>query len=215
MSSDTLLQSQKLQFSYDGERSWSFPDILLSSGQKKIILGPSGCGKSTLMHLLAGLLTPQKGRVLLCGENLYALSSGARDKWRGTHIGIVFQKPQFIDSLTIRQNIELASRLGSRKPSAINEYLLDLLGLRLILNNRINQLSEGEKQRVSIARALQHGPALLMADEPTSALDDDHCARVLDLLVHAADSMGTALLIVTHDHRVKARIDDSLILSSS
>jgi putative ABC transport system ATP-binding protein len=151
--------------------------------------------------------------VILDGVVLSALQGHRLDLFRGQHIGIVFQKPHLIAALTVKQNLELAQFLSKKKgPSPLS--LLQDLGIASKASAAVGTLSEGEAQRVSIARALVNTPKLILADEPTSSLDDEHAQRVVTLLKSEAAKIGAALVIVTHDQRVKSEVSQVLELKS-
>jgi putative ABC transport system ATP-binding protein len=180
-------------------RSWA-----VARGQHSLILGPSGSGKSTLLHLIAGLLRPTRGRVVVAGRDLDALAQGELDAWRGRTIGIVLQRLHLIPALTVRDNLRLARSLARLPPDVkrIDALLADL-GLAARAGARPSRLSQGEAQRVAIARAVVNRPTLILADEPTSALDDANCAAVLALLCAQAETSGATLVIATHDVRLQ------------
>ncbi len=170
-----------------------------------LVLGKSGSGKTTLLNLLAGLLQPQGGEVMLAGQNLATMKGQDLDLFRGKEIGIIFQKPHLLAALNVKENLQMAHFFGKKKGQNI-EQLLTELGLGKKANSSIMTLSEGEAQRVSIARALANSPKLILADEPTSSLDDENTEKVIQLLKTQAAKIGAALIIVTHDQRVKAHI---------
>ena len=209
-----LLQSTSLSFSYPGQPSLSFPDFSLAGGEVVLLLGKSGSGKTTFLNLLAGLLHPCQGQVILDGTVLSALQGHRLDLFRGQHIGIVFQKPHLIAALTVKQNLDLALFLSKKKGGTPTD-LLQNLGIVGKSAAAVSTLSEGEAQRVSIARALINTPKLILADEPTSSLDDDHAHRVITLLKSEAAKIGAALVIVTHDQRVKSEVSKVLELKSA
>lgn len=210
-----MIRSVGLSFSYDAGKGFHFPDITVSSDEACLILGESGCGKTTLLQLLAGLRTPQSGQVFIQDQDIHQLSGSERDVFRGRHIGLVFQTPHFLQALNIRQNIALAQKLaGQPVDYAAVDRLLDRLGIGHCASSMPPHCSQGEQQRASIARALINRPALLMADEPTSALDDRHCDEVLSLLEEHSRDASTALIIVTHDQRLKGRISKSVTLTA-
>jgi ABC-type lipoprotein export system ATPase subunit len=209
---EVMLDVKNLKFNYDGaveaNSTLSFPDFSLARGQEKLLLGASGTGKTTLLHLIAGMLTPDVGGVMLAGEDFGAMQGAARDRFRGRHIGIVFQQAHFVQSLTVLENLQLPGLLtGETVDLAEAEALLVELGLAHKVHSAVSALSMGEQQRVSIARAVVHKPGLILADEPTSALDDGNAEAVIDLLRRQAAKAGSALLIVTHDNRLKERFD--------
>jgi ABC-type lipoprotein export system ATPase subunit len=198
-----LLYTSKLKFTHPGQTTLFFPDIKLDSKEAIVILGKSGSGKTTLLNILAGLMKPQSGEVLLDGVDLSKLSSQRLDQFRGGEIGIIFQKPHLISAISVIENLELANYF-SKKSGQNLMTLLTELGIAQKANSSVLTLSEGEAQRVSIARALVNNPKLILADEPTSSLDDAHASAVVELLKSQAEKIGAALVIVTHDQRVKA-----------
>ncbi|MFN3997173.1 ABC transporter ATP-binding protein [Algoriphagus sp.] len=209
-----FLQSNSLQYAYSGQALITFPDISLDSGHALLVLGNSGSGKTTFLNLLAGLLQPKQGEVLLNGVKLSSISGQELDLFRGKNIGIVFQKPHLIAALNVRQNLELAHFFSKKKGQDINSLLLDL-GISDKANASVLTLSEGEAQRVSIARALANSPKLILADEPTSSLDDENTEKVIRLLKTQAEKIGAALIIVTHDQRVKNHIPNYIEVIAS
>ncbi len=208
-----MVATKALQFTYDKDNRFSFPDISLSEGENLLILGPSGIGKTTLLHLLGGLLRPENGSILIDETDLSLLSDKALDAFRGRHIGVVFQRPHFVSSLTVKENLLLAQYL-SKTAQNTNELLslLDHLAIKNKANQKAHRLSEGQKQRASIAMALVNNPKLLLADEPTSSLDDQNCERVIQLLKQQAETLKANLIVITHDHRLKSHFSKSIQL---
>ena len=208
LSATPAIQVTDLRFAYGRRTVVDVPHCHLARGESMAVLGPSGCGKTTFLHLLAGLLRPGAG-VQILGQQLATLSGPALDRFRGRHIGLVFQRLHLLPALTVRENVLLAQRLA-RVPVEPGRMaaLFDRLGLEGLEQHKPSMLSQGQAQRVAIARALVHGPALVMADEPTSALDDRHAEQALALLSDAAQAGGAALLVVTHDQRVRGRLND-------
>ena len=208
-----MLQTKNLEFSYDGQKWLSFPDIHCKKGERWLLIGLSGSGKTTLLHLLGGLRTAKKGEIIIADTSLKQLSSAQLDQFRGKHIGIVFQKSYFVRSLTVEENLKLAQKLAGQPISSerISE-LLNRLGVGDKLKSKTDSLSIGEQQRVAIARALINKPDIILADEPTSALDDHHCDEVIDLLETQAAKENATLLIVTHDARLKERFENQIQL---
>jgi ABC-type lipoprotein export system ATPase subunit len=205
ISCGAMLEAKNISFSYDDQNSFSFPDFTCGAGEKKLILGGSGTGKTTYLHLLTGLLRPKAGSVVLDGTDIATLKSRELDQFRGKNIGLVFQTAHFINSLTVKENLRIPLWLGGKKgyDERITE-LLERLQISHKLNSKIKNLSIGERQRVSIARALVHQPKIIFADEPTSALDDKNTENVVSLLEEQAAQEGAALVIVTHDTRLKS-----------
>jgi len=206
-----MLQTNQLQFSYTGAQTLTFPDFTCQKGEQWLLLGQSGSGKTTLLHLLGGLLSPTKGVVTVGDTALKTLSTAALDKFRGKHIGIIFQKAHFVRSLTVQENLVLAQQLaGVMVDKARIADLLNRLNVRHKLHSKTNELSQGEQQRVAIARAIVNQPAVILADEPTSALDDENCEEVIQLLEEQAAAVGATLLVVTHDGRLKERFEKQI-----
>ena len=208
-----MVKINGLTYNYSSEVQLKFPDFSLSKGEQALILGQSGCGKTTLLHLLSGLLQPNSGNVDVENENISKMSGATLDNFRGANIGIVFQTPHFIEALTVKENLTLTQTLAgkSKNVDKVKSLLADL-GVESKLNSKLNALSVGEKQRVSIARALVNSPALILADEPTSALDDENCDAVLKLVREQAKKHNSTLLIVTHDNRLKDQFDKRIEL---
>lgn len=170
-------------------------------------------GKSTLLHLLGGLLTAQSGVISIDGNDMTALQGGRLDKFRGDHIGIIFQKNHFVASLSVVENLMIAQHFGSGSEDRNRCLaLLDQLGMREKADEKISSLSEGQKQRVAIARALVNTPKVILADEPTSALDDENCLKVIKILEDQAKAADAALVIVTHDARLKDVVPNQITL---
>ncbi len=209
-----FLKANSLIFSHSGQSLITFPDINLDSRQALLILGKSGSGKTTLLNLLAGLLRPKQGEIELDGLKFSSISDQELDIFRGKNIGIVFQKPHLIAALNVRQNLELVHFFSKKKGQDINALLSDL-GISDKANASVLTLSEGEAQRVSIARALANSPKLILADEPTSSLDDENTEKVIRLLKTQAEKIGAALIIVTHDQRVKNHIPNYIEVTAS
>lgn len=209
-----MITTKNIAFSYGKETHFNFPDIATSKGESLLITGGSGKGKTTLLHLLAGLQRPKSGEIVIEDTNIATLSEKKLDHFRGKYIGLVLQQSHFVASLNVLENVVLASWLATGK-QAIEKarQLLVQLDLNDQLHKLPSQLSIGQQQRVSIARALINEPRLLLADEPTSSLDDENAFKVADMLTHLAKQYGTALVIVTHDQRLKDRFPNQISLS--
>lgn len=207
-----MIKTESLKFSYDGKKYFDFPDINLDSGENLLIIGNSGIGKTTLLHLLAGILKPESGSINISGTDISKFSDTELDKFRGDNIGIVFQKPHFISSLTINENLKLAKYLSPSKKSGDAKKILESLNIKDKYQQKPNQLSEGEKQRASIALALINSPSLILADEPTSSLDDFNCDNVIKLLKKQAKDHKAQLIVITHDARLKKHFKNNLNL---
>ncbi|MFJ6560275.1 ABC transporter ATP-binding protein [Streptomyces sp. NPDC091412] len=170
------------------------------AGTVTAVAGPSGSGKSSLLAVAATLITPDSGRVCVDGTPTGELSAAERAVLRRRGIGIVFQQPNLLPSLTAAEQLEVMARLDGRRAAAgrVRE-LLAAVGLADRAHRRPHQLSGGQRQRVNIARALMNDPSVLLVDEPTSALDHERGAAVLDLLTSLTRARGTATVLVTHD----------------
>lgn len=200
------LVTKSIQFGYRNQ-DFNFPDIQLAAGDSCALVGPSGSGKTTLLHLIAGLLTPSAGSIHINGQDIVSLSQSEKDRFRGQHMGIVLQRLHLMSALTVQQNLDLAKSLavGNRSQTTAAE-LLNALDIGDKLHSKPNELSVGQAQRVAIARAVIHQPTLILADEPTSSLDDENAARVINTLQAQAASCNAALLVITHDSRVREHI---------
>ncbi len=198
-----MIESTDLEFFYPGLH-FKFPDIRCANGQVLLVTGSSGKGKTTLLHLLGGLLPPSAGTISISGTAITSLNSSELDQFRGANIGIIFQQPHFVASLNMLQNLTLAPSLANKKiEPSVATSLLQQLGIGEQALKKPSKLSQGQLQRASIARALMNKPGLLLADEPTSSLDDHNCETVARLLAEQAAKNNAALIIVTHDQRLK------------
>ncbi|MAU62855.1 MAG: ABC transporter ATP-binding protein [Flavobacteriaceae bacterium] len=207
-----MIKTKGLKFNYDNQVFFEFPDINLISGENLLIIGSSGIGKTTLLHLLAGLLKSESGSIELFGNEISLLSSHQLDRFRKNNIGIVFQRPHFVNSLTVKENLQLAQYIAKKKDNNRIESILKNLNISDKANKKTNQLSQGEKQRASIALAIVNSPKLILADEPTSSLDDNNCTNVINLLQKQATEFGAQLVVITHDSRVKKYFKKSVEL---
>lgn len=195
------------------ERVTALDDVSLTvpDGTVSAVVGPSGSGKSSLLAVAATLVRPDAGTVSIGGHDVTALDDAARTAVRRTHVGIVFQQPNLLASLTAVEQLEVMAVLDGRKPAAVRARameLLDAVGLADQARRRPHQLSGGQRQRVNIARALVSDPDVLLVDEPTSALDHERGAAVLDLVVRLAHEREVATVLVTHDHSQLGMVDE-------
>ena len=207
-----MINTTRAKFNYDNQVFFDFPDINLKSGENLLIIGNSGIGKTTLLHLLAGLLKLNSGSIELFGKELRKLSSYQLDRFRKNNIGIIFQRPHFVNSLTVKENLQLAQYIANKKDDNRIENILKNLNIFDKSNKITNQLSQGEKQRASIALAIVNSPKLILADEPTSSLDDNNCSNVIKLLKKQATEFGAQLIVITHDSRLKKHFKKSIEL---
>ena len=187
-----------------------------AAGERWLVLGPSGSGKTTLLHILAGLVRPSAGEVRIYQKDIAALRGAALDRWRGSTVGIVLQALHLVPHLSVRDNLRLAQYLARlpQDDAAISEALA-ALGVADKAARRPGELSQGEQQRVAVARAVVNGPKLLLADEPTANLDDAAAARAIELLLAEAERRAATLVVATHDARVKAKFRDRLELAAA
>ena len=207
-----MIKTKGVEFSYDNQVFFKFQDINLKSSENLLIIGSSGIGKTTLLHLLAGLLESSSGSIKLFEKELSDLSSHQLDRFRKNNIGIVFQRPHFVNSLTVKENLQLAQYIANKKDNNRIENILKNLNILDKSDKKTNQLSQGEKQRVSIALAIVNSPKLILADEPTSSLDDINCDNVIKLLKKQATDFGAQLIVITHDSRLKKHFKNSIEL---
>ncbi len=202
-----MIATKDIHFSYPN-LDFSFPNLECQAGETLLITGKSGTGKTTLLHILSGILRPKSGEVIIGETNLQNLSNKDLDWFRGQNIGLVLQQSHFIDSLSVLENIVLTSWLSNKvQKTEKAKVLLEQLGLGNQLYKKTSELSIGQQQRVSIARALINEPKVLLADEPTSSLDDYNAEIVADLLSNLSKQYNASLLIVTHDQRLKNKFD--------
>ncbi|MGC1091545.1 MAG: ABC transporter ATP-binding protein [Pseudolabrys sp.] len=181
-------------------------DLHIGSGETIGLVGPSGSGKSTLLMVMAGLERADRGSVTIAGEDLSALDEDALARFRGRHIGIVFQSFHLIPTMTAMENVAVPLELsGIADANARARDELAAVGLSERLNHYPAELSGGEQQRVALARALVPNPKILVADEPTGNLDEDTGKQVIDLLFAGHEKRGTTLVLVTHDSALAAR----------
>ena len=207
-----MIKTKDLKFNYDNQVFFKFQDINLKSSENLLIIGSSGIGKTTLLHLLAGLLESSSGSIKLFEKELSELSSHQLDRFRKNNIGIVFQRPHFVNSLTVKENLQLAQYIANKKDNNRIENILKNLNIFDKSDKKTNQLSQGEKQRASIALAIVNSPKLILADEPTSSLDDINCDNVIKLLKKQAIDFGAQLIVITHDSRLKKHFKNSIEL---
>lgn len=208
-----MIEFQGVSHRYSASFELLLPDLSVARGQHTLIQGLSGSGKSTMLHIIGGVLRPATGSVSVAGVDLSTLKGDKLDRFRGQHIGIVFQQMHLLPTLTVAQNIQMASYLAGKKQDReqLHKVLSDL-DLVDKAKSFPHELSQGQKQRVCIARAVINQPDLILADEPTSSLDDQRCTQVLELLITQAEKHDATLLIATHDQRIKPHFTHHLFL---
>jgi putative ABC transport system ATP-binding protein len=223
MADAPAIELSQLTFAWPGGRILlSIDRLVLARGERVFLSGPSGSGKSTLLGLIGGVLRPQSGSVRVLGTSLLALPAGRVDRYRGDHIGFVFQSFNLLPYLSVMANVMLPlqfstvrrERLAGARPEEEASRLIQALGLadRDIQERPVHQLSIGQQQRVAAARALIGEPEVLIADEPTSSLDADARGDFLRLLMTECARSGTSVLFVSHDRALSDRFDRSVAL---
>jgi len=208
-----MIELEDLEFRYgQGDFRLRIRELTVERGAKVAVVGPSGSGKTTFLHLVAGIDLPRAGRVVTGGTELSALDDAARRAFRIRNLGLVFQEFELLEYLNVLDNILLPYRIdpvlsldaGVRERAA---RLAKRVGIGDKLGRFANRLSQGEKQRVAVCRALLVEPELLLADEPTGNLDPANKGRVLDILVDHAEESGATLVLVTHDRDLLERFE--------
>ena len=208
-----MINIESLEFRYmDGDFRLSVPEFVVQSGEKVAVIGPSGSGKTTLLNLVAGIHVPEQGSIRVGEVSVDSLDDARRRDFRITQIGFVFQEFELLDYLTVIDNIIHPYRItGALKLSRrIRERARELacqMGIEDKLQRHTSELSQGEKQRAAICRALLTQPKLILADEATGNLDPDNKNHILDLLFDSVDHHDATLLAVTHDHDLLPRFD--------
>jgi len=208
-----MIEIRDAAFRYPvGEFRLAVPELRVEPGETVAIVGASGSGKSTLLSLVAGIVRPDRGSVTVDGTPVSELSDAARRRFRLHRTGLVFQEFELLDHLDVRDNVLLPCRL-SAELSVTGELeqraaqLVDEVGLGDKLRRNVRRLSQGERQRVALARGLLLEPPVLLCDEPTGNLDPATTRSVLELLLERVRARGTTLLVVTHDHDVLPSFD--------
>lgn len=203
-----------LRFAYPGDAfRLHVPKLEIAAGQTLALAGPSGAGKSTLVRLLTGLLTPTSGQVRLGDSQVDALSLEQRRAFRLRHVGLVFQDFALLDYLTVIENILLPHQFKGGADAEVRsraQALAEHLQISQYLEKRVSRLSQGERQRVAVARALVHEPRFIFADEPTASLDPSRGRIVVDLMIEDARKRGACLVMVTHDPNLLPMFDQTV-----
>jgi putative ABC transport system ATP-binding protein len=204
---------EHIEHSYGKARVLDVPSWRAAGGEAWLLAGPSGSGKSTLLHILAGLLRPTRGRVVVADTEVTALPSASVDRWRGRTVGLVPQRLHLIAAVSVADNLRLAQSLaGLPIDEARIAALLDALQIAAFARRFPRELSQGQAQRVAIARAVVNRPALVLADEPTANLDDAHAAAALELLRAQSQQTGATLVVASHDARVRPLLPHAFLL---
>ncbi|EGM70106.1 lipoprotein-releasing ABC transporter ATP-binding protein LolD [Shewanella sp. HN-41] len=218
---DVLLQVQSVSKSYhDGAvttQVLSNVDLQVFKGEQLAIVGSSGSGKSTLLHIMGTLDEPTSGKVLLLGEDLYRVSSARQAQIRNQDLGFIYQFHHLLPEFTALENVAMPAFIqGKDRKQALADaqVLLERVGLAHRMTHLPAELSGGERQRVAIARALINQPKLVLADEPTGNLDANSGDAVYELIRELANQLGTAFVVVTHDHKLAGRMDRQLMMKN-
>lgn len=210
-----LLEARGLRVAYGETVALAAVDLTLAAGSRTAVMGPSGSGKSSLVHALAGIVRPSAGEVWFEGRRLDTLTEARRSRERLSRMGMVFQFGDLVPELTLVENVMLPLQVLGLRTAAARQRALDLLeqmGVAEVADRRTGAVSGGQAQRAAVARALAHRPAVVLADEPTGALDTVSSEQVMDALIRLSAEQGSALVVVTHDHRVAAHLDDVVIV---
>lgn len=203
-----MIQLQQLHFRYPQSTfRLNIPDLEIKEAEKIAVIGPSGCGKTTLLNLISGILVPDQGTLISCGIDLKTLNDSQRRAYRISKIGFVFQEFELIDYLNVHENILLPYFINGtlQLNESVYERARELAASMQIdqyFSSRIDRISQGERQRVAICRALLPQPQILLADEPTGNLDPANKRLIRDLLLEHATRTNATLIMVTHDDRL-------------
>ncbi len=209
--STAAVEVKDLKFAYGkGPTVLDVPALEIARGERVFLHGPSGSGKTTLLGILAGIVAPRSGSVKILGRDFGSMTGTARDRFRGAHVGYVFQMFNLIPYLDVRANIQLPLGISKERAARVKgspdeeaRLLAAHLGIEAFLDRPVTELSVGQQQRVAAARALIGSPELIIADEPTSALDTDRREAFLKVLFAEAERTGSSILFVSHDHTLK------------
>lgn len=211
-----LIQTTNLTRSYRlGKKNLTVLEgvnLSIERGEKIFLCGPSGAGKTTLLYTLAGLETPQAGRVLIDNIDLYSLSRAAQSRFRNQRIGYIFQNYHLLPELTALENVMVPGAIGGHQTHDQAKLALARVGLADRADHLPAELSGGEQQRVAIARAIVNEPDILFADEPTGNLDSHNSAAILQLLMDLVREKQTTLIVVTHDSSLTQHGDRTLTI---
>jgi len=204
-----MIRSHNLSVTWPNGQAIHFPDCDLPQPSILCLRGPSGSGKSTWLALVAGLLTPTSGQLTVFNQQPHQLQQAQRDAWRARHIGFMPQAAYLSSALSVQGNLDLVSfASGHPHDTQHAQLLFHTLQIDTLLKHRVEDLSQGQKLRVALARALINKPLLLLVDEPTANLDDDLTHTTLDLLMTQAQEHGCGLVVATHDPRAITVLHD-------
>ena len=208
-----MIAISQLKFSYpEGQFSLQIPSLVIPDQQAVVIAGPSGSGKTTLLNLIAGILTAEAGTLHIDATNVMALTDAERRLFRLKTLGLVFQDFQLLEYLDVLNNVLLPCRIHPQVSLTAElrdraRSLLVAVGLERLIRRSVTQLSQGERQRVALCRALLLSPRIILADEPTGNLDPENSIRMVELLMSESQRGQATLVMVTHDHSLLPRFD--------
>lgn len=185
-------------------------NLEIKTGEIIIILGPSGAGKTTLLNVLSGLDRPSEGKIMFDGKDIAKYSESKITKFRKDNLGFIFQTYNLLEHLNVYENVMVGASLGKNKNKEHINKIIEVVGLSKHKKKYMHELSGGEQQRVSIARAIVKNPKIMFADEPTGALDEKTGKKVLETLVKVNETLGTTMIIVTHNPGI-AKIGDRIL----
>ena len=206
-----MIVVERLEFRYaEGDFFLRIPRLVIEAGETVAFIGPSGSGKTTLLNLIAGISLPRSGSIVTRGVELTSFNDGMRRSFRIRNVGLVFQEFELLEYLSVLDNILLPYRIhpSMKLDAAVRDrarQLAESVDISDKLDRHPTRLSQGERQRVAVCRALLPEPSLLLADEPTGNLDPNNKGRVLDILFEYVESAGATLVTVTHDHDMVGR----------
>lgn len=198
-----MIEIKGLKKQFQNETVIKYDDLAFEGGKSYMLLGASGCGKSTLLNMIAGILSPSEGEIIIDGRNMTSLSQKERDSFRIKEIGYIFQDFKLLNEMSVIDNIDILRLEGVSTEKA--PQILSELGILEKKNSKVKHLSGGQKQRVAIARALVKEPSIILADEPTGNLNFAIGEQVISELMKS--SKGKTLIAVTHDERLKKYFD--------
>lgn len=207
-----MINIENLSYTYKNEKAINFPDFSLQKGNHLLVHGKSGIGKSTLLSILATHRTKYKGNFYFNNKEVSSFNAKELQNFRKNEIGFVFQRPLFIEYLTVLENLNLLVGRMKNMQSIMPLFYLEELSIQDLKNKYPSQLSEGQKQRLQIAIALVSNPSLVLADEPTSNLDDQNAFHCLTTLLTKVAKIKASLIIVSHDKRIQDKFEHKLQL---
>ncbi len=214
--SEPLIKIQNLSFAYTEKVVLDIADLEFNRNQSVFIAGPSGSGKSTLLNILAAIHAPAPETIDILGFDMGMLKAAARDRFRGAHIGYIFQSLNLIPYLTVRENILLPMKVQNKSVADAEEHLKNLaseLQINEQLDSRASEISVGQAQRAACARALMMKPEIILADEPTSSLDAANKERFIQLLFKVAAESDSTVIFVSHDESLAHLFDRKIVMA--